>query len=129
MKHFILASGLAITTMLVAPNAHAQEEDAPPVLKTYSPALRTAGIVSVSVGGGALLASVGVAIGGIFSTSFWMGSEPAWGYATIGLFAGGAALLAFGIPAIIVGNHKIARDAVAITPIVGPTGGGLRVTF
>jgi len=119
MRRITLLAFLASTAIAsVASEAHADEPD---MVRTFNPTLRNVGIVSTAVGGAALVASPWIAIFGMFANDF---STPRQADVMFGLsvaaLATGVIGLAFGIPAIAVGNHKTQRAAAWIMP--GPTG-------
>ena len=125
-----LSSTVVVLAFLAPGSALAEDVDSPPpTLKPFSPELRTAGIVTTTIGGTAILAA-GVtgcfaafaSWGALFGDTTTMRS---YEYATLTLLAAGGALVAFGVPSIVIGNHKAAR----VTPTLSPVGGGFRVTF
>src|SRR5882672_6137292 len=115
MKRITLLAFVAST--VIASTAHAEERDE---VRVFNPTLRNVGIVTTAFGGAALVAAPWIAVLGGFSNEF---SNPRSGDIMIGLsvaaLATGVVCLAFGIPAIAVGNHKT-HPIARIVP--GPTG-------
>jgi hypothetical protein len=102
----------------------------------YSPTLHAFGILGVVLGTVAMSLSpfTGVGtllVGALGSAICGVAKDPckpdvSGGVAlTVTLLAGGASLLTFGAVAIVIGGRQVAR----VSPHVGPTGAGLRITF
>ena len=119
------AGGAASAGSGTPPPAPAPGADAP--TERRSNAGFGVGIAAICVGGVAILAG-----------PIWLGVQstgcPSCGYGgPIGLLALGVAGLGAGIPLTVVFGAKVPveapKSAVRLTPIIGPTGGGLRLDF
>ena len=120
--HHLVAGALVC---LVAASARAQTE---PEARPRSVALRNVGIATIPTSALAVLAGVGLELSvhplclvPLCDAS----SHPEYAAPGLGLIVSGLIGIAFGVTAIVIGNHRMPARSLAIQPM----GDGLRILF